>query len=92
MPHTLSVTELVRHFADYINRVAYRGERFRLTRGGKPVAELGPVLAGRSLTEFPDLVASLPSLSEADAAAFSADLEQARTVLRHFAPTDPWTS
>ena len=28
MSGELSVTELVRNFADYINRVVYRGERF----------------------------------------------------------------
>ena len=34
------VSEAVRNFADYINRVAYRGESFTLIRGNKPVAEL----------------------------------------------------
>lgn len=92
MPHTLSVTELVRNFADYVNRVAYRGERFRLTRGGKPVAELGPVAAGRSLADLPDLVAALPSLSTTEAAAFLADLDQARSGLAQLTPRDPWTS
>ena len=32
MEYTLSVTELVRNFADYVNRVFYRRERFVLTR------------------------------------------------------------
>lgn len=92
MSHTLSVTELVRNFADYVNRVAYRGERFQLTRGGKPVAELGPVAMGYSLTDLPDLVAALPSLSATDAAAFSADLDDARRGLAQHTPRDPWTS
>jgi prevent-host-death family protein len=92
MKRSLSVTELVRNFADYVNQVAYRGERFRLTRGGKPVAELGPVAIGRSLTDLPDLVAGLPSLSDDEAADFSADLDRARTELERIAPEDPWTS
>ena len=47
MYKTRSVTEVARHFADYINRVVYRGERFVLMRGNKPVAEsLDPCLWG----------------------------------------------
>ena len=46
---TLSVTEMVRGFSDYVNRVAYRGERFILVKGRKPVAELRPLPAGRLL-------------------------------------------
>jgi antitoxin (DNA-binding transcriptional repressor) of toxin-antitoxin stability system len=45
MYETRSVTEVARHFADYINRVVYRGERFVLMRGNRPVAELGPLPA-----------------------------------------------
>lgn len=92
MSQTLSVTELVRNFADYVNRVVYRGERFRLTRGGKPVAELGPVPGGRSLKDLPDLVEGLPSLSEKEAESFRADLEQARNELADVAVHDRWTS
>lgn len=92
MPSTLSVTELVRHFADFVNRVAYRGERFQLTRGGKLVAELRPVVSGKSLSELPDLVASLPPLSETEASEFSADLQRARDELSHLNARDPWMS
>ena len=42
MGEARSVTEIARHFADYVNRVAYRREHFVLLRGNKPVAELGP--------------------------------------------------
>lgn len=38
MVQTLSVTEVARHFAEYIDRVSYRGESFVLARGNKPVA------------------------------------------------------
>jgi len=53
----LKVTEAARNFAEYINRVAYRGERFVLTRGGKGVAELRPLVAGRRLGHVPELIA-----------------------------------
>ena len=49
MAQTLSVTEAPRHFAEYINRVVYRGESFVLVRGNTPIAELRPLPAGRRL-------------------------------------------
>jgi antitoxin (DNA-binding transcriptional repressor) of toxin-antitoxin stability system len=87
-----SVTEVARHFAAYINRVAFRGERFTLMRGNKPVAELRPVPAGRRLGELPELLASLPRLSPADAAALADDLDAARQELGEQPLRDPWAS
>jgi antitoxin (DNA-binding transcriptional repressor) of toxin-antitoxin stability system len=92
MHETRSVTEIARHFADYINRVVYRRERFVLMRGNKPVAELGPLPAGKRLTELPDLLASLPRLSEAEAEQFADDLAEARSVLSTTDVLDPWAS
>lgn len=87
-----SVTEVARHFADYINRVAFRGERFVLTRGNKPVAELGPVPQGTRLGDLPHLLAALPPLSEADAESFERDLTSAREELACTQVRDPWAS
>lgn len=87
-----SVTEVARHFADYINRVAFRGERFVLMRGNKPVAELGPVPMGTRLGDLPDLLASLPSLSESEAVTFASDVESAREDLKRVTVRDPWES
>ena len=87
-----SVTEVARNFADYINRVAYGGERFILMRGKKPVAELSPVPTGRSLRELPELLASLPHLSEEEAASFEEDLAVARAELLQLPVRDPWES
>lgn len=92
MYETRSVTEIARHFADYINRVVYRGERFVLMRGNKPVAELGPLPAGKRLAELPDLLSSLPKLSEAEAEAFAEDLASARSMLATTDVRDPWAS
>lgn len=73
MAEALSVTELLRNFAHYIGRVVYRGERFILTRGKKPVAELTPLPAGKRAGELPALLAALPHLSEKEAASLGHD-------------------
>ncbi len=87
-----SVTEVARNFADYINRIAFRGERFTLMRGNKPVAELRPVPSGRRLGELPELLASLPRLSPDDASALAEDIEAARSELSEQPLSDPWAS
>lgn len=90
-PHA-SVTDVSRNFADYINRVAYRGERFVLIRGGEPVAELSPVPTGTRLGDLPALLSSLPRLGEDEADALADDLDRARTELTEHPPEDRWGS
>jgi len=51
----VSVTEVVRHFSDYVNRVAYRREAFVLRRGRMTLAELRPVPSGRHLGDLPGI-------------------------------------
>ena len=92
MYETRSVTEVARHFADYSNRVVYRGERFVLVRGNKPVAELGPLPVGKRLAELPELFASLPKLSEVEATEFAEDIGSARAMLSAADVRDPWAS
>ena len=92
MRFTASVTDVARNFADYINRVTFRGEHFLLLRGRKPVAELRPVPAGRRLGELPALLASLPRLSPSDVEALSDDLSRAASELPPGLPRDPWES
>jgi len=70
----LSETEMVRGFSDIVNQVMYRGERFILVKGGKPVAELRPLPAGRRLGELEAVLRSLPALSAAEAEDFAADI------------------
>lgn len=91
-PTVLSVTEVVRSFSDYVNRVAYRGERFILLKGRKAVAELRPVPVGRSLGELEDLLRSLPRLEPDEVASFAADLDAARATLAHEELRNPWGS
>lgn len=86
------VSEAVRNFADYINRVAYRGESFTLVRGNKPVAELAPVVAGRRLGDLTYLLESLPPLDEIESREFANDIAAARTDLSGAPIRDPWGS
>lgn len=90
MPQILTVTEMARKFAEYINRVAYRGERFILTRGNKPVAEIRPMERGISGAELLDLFRSGPHLSPDEAEAFGRDIEHAREELNKLPIRDPW--
>ena len=86
----LTVTQLVRNFAEYLNRVALLGERFTILRSNKPVAELHPVPQGRRMRDLPAILAKLPRLSDDDIDRFERDLENARQELRQKAPADPW--
>lgn len=62
---TVAMIDVARHFAEYVDLVVSRGERFTLTRDGKPVAELGPVLTPVRLEDLPAFLASLPCLTPA---------------------------
>jgi antitoxin (DNA-binding transcriptional repressor) of toxin-antitoxin stability system len=86
----VTVTQVARNFAEYVNRVAYRRESFTLVRGKKPLAELRPLPAGARLSELPGLLASLPRLTEAEAGEFAADLDASRDELDE--ARDAWQS
>ena len=88
----ISVTEAVRNFADFINRVAYRGEHFVLERGGRPVARLVPVPQAGRLGDLPELMANVPGLDPEDAGAFARDMEEAAHGLPPLAESDRWES
>ena len=92
MSQKLTVTEVARHFAEFINRVVYRGETFVLVRGNKPIAELRPLPVGKRLGELPALVASLPHLTAAEAEQFGKDLAADRDALSGMEVHDPWES
>jgi len=49
----LTCRQAWREFADILNRVAYRREQFLLTRHGRPVAVLVPVVEPEHLDEKP---------------------------------------
>lgn len=72
------VTDVARNFEKYIDRVTSRGERFVLLRGKQVVAELRPIAARKRLRDLPEMLASLPHLTEAEAVDLAADLGHAR--------------
>ena len=86
----VTVTQVARNFAEYVNRVAYRRESFTLLRGKKPLAELRPLPAGARLSELPGLLASLPRLTAAKAGEFAEDLAAAQSELSE--ARDAWQS
>ena len=88
----VSVTHVARHFADYLNRVAYRRESFTLVRGNKPLAELRPLPVGSRLSELPAMLASLPHLSAGEASDFADDLAAAQCELAQAEVRDAWQS
>lgn len=89
---TLSVTEAVRHFSDYVGRVTYRRESFILCKGRKAVAELRPLPTGRRLGDLPGILRALPRLAKDDAVAFARDVTAARDDLATAEARDPWAS
>ena len=93
MATTISVTEIARHLADYINRVVYRGERFLLVRGNRAVAELRPVPQGTKLEDLPALLDDLPHLTVDEADTFIRDLEEIRKEpIESEDLKDPWAT
>ena len=42
----VSANEAARRFADLIDAVEHRGERFTIVRRGRPIAHLGPIPSG----------------------------------------------
>jgi len=89
---TLTVTETVRNFSEYINRIVYKHESFILVKGKKPVAELKPLPMGRTLADLPHIVLSLPSLTKSEADAFSRDIVKGRQLQKNIKSRDPWAS
>jgi antitoxin (DNA-binding transcriptional repressor) of toxin-antitoxin stability system len=89
---TVSVTEAVRNFSDYVNRVAYRHETFVLRKGRRRVAELRPLPEGRRLGDLIGILRALPQLSDGDVRSFQKDLAAARKALPKKGLTDPWAS
>ena len=93
MTTRLTVTEAVRNFSEILGRVRFKGERFILLRGGKPVAELGPTDAAAPvrLGELTEILEALPHLEPADAEGFARDVESGRDAIGRGLPA-PWAS
>jgi len=82
----LSATDAARRFSEVLNRVAYRGERFVIERGGEAVCEMVPPGRGfLSLAELAELLRSLPAPDPA----YWTDVSKAATGQPHVPPS-PW--
>ena len=88
----VSVTEVARSLSEYLNRVAFRGERFILIRGNKEIAELRPYRHGVPLRDLAAGLAAGPQLTEADAESFGRDVEDARRRAAALPVGNPWAT
>jgi antitoxin (DNA-binding transcriptional repressor) of toxin-antitoxin stability system len=88
---TITATTAARSFSALLNRVGFRGERYTIARGGKPIAYLTPAThpITRLLGELPDLLRKLPSLGE-DAAPFARDVRRALRKAPRLPRKGPW--
>jgi hypothetical protein len=89
-PIAVPITEVSRHFSDFVNRVVYCKERFTLIRGNKPIARLEPELKGCTLRDLPAMIAALPRLSDDEMLDFSQDIEKSRVTLDTKVEQSPW--
>ncbi|MEM7353258.1 MAG: prevent-host-death protein [Acidobacteriota bacterium] len=88
MRTTITATQAARSFSDLLNRVRYRGETFRIVRGGEEVALLEA--SPRREVSLRDLLSRIPSEGSKDPS-FADDLEQ----IQAEQPTlgeNPWAS
>ena len=78
MVKTITATDAVRRFSDLLNTIKFKGARYTILRGGRPVATLGPASVhshSMTLGEFKELLTKLPHLGE-EAADFEEDLNR----------------
>ncbi|MFN2120943.1 MAG: type II toxin-antitoxin system Phd/YefM family antitoxin [Anaerolineales bacterium] len=86
----INVTQAARNLSELLNRVAYQGASFELTRGGKRIARLVPSGPPKELevADLNNLFSRLPRLDEDDIDAFERDILESDTALAQ--EKDPW--
>ena len=92
MARQISATEAVRRFSELLGTIRFRGARYTILRGGKPIATLGPVAAApheKTLAELKDVLRRIPSLGK-DAAAFERDLRKLAARQPHLPQDGQW--
>jgi antitoxin (DNA-binding transcriptional repressor) of toxin-antitoxin stability system len=87
METKITATELARNLSDILNRVRYKGERFRVERNGEVVAIIEPSPESRHFTmrDLVELIRTLPKPDEK----FADDLEWVRRNQPRM-PEPPW--
>ncbi|MBK5969831.1 MULTISPECIES: type II toxin-antitoxin system Phd/YefM family antitoxin [Thiorhodovibrio] len=85
----VKVTQAARQLSDMLNRVAYQGASFELTRGGRRIARLVPAGPPQrvKVSELNDIFAQIPKLGD-DADAFERDIADAQSAI--VPDRDPW--
>jgi len=85
----VNVTQAARQLSDLLNRVAYQGASFELTRGGRSIARLVPAGPPKrvKVSELNDIFARIPKLGD-DAEAFERDIADVQSSL--VPDRDPW--
>lgn len=88
---TITATELARNLSDILNRVRYKGERFRIERNGEVVATLEPTPRRKATTvaEFIEFMERVPK-PDSD---FWNDVERAHNEMNTpLSPPPEWPS
>lgn len=76
-----------------VDAVDQHNERFRLTRNGRVVAEIGP--PSRRVVSVKDLLQAMksgPRLGSEESAAFADELDEARQQVNDLGVASPWDS
>lgn len=89
MSKTITMTEMSRSLADLMNRVAYRGESFRVLKGKKVMAEINPPKMAAKISDLAKFFADGPHLHPDDVDQFAKDIEDARLSVPN-EDYDPW--
>lgn len=85
----INATQAARRLSDLLNRVAYQGTSFQLTRGGRRIARLIPAGPPKrvEVSELNTIFANIPSLGD-DAESFERDIADAQAAI--VPDNDPW--
>ena len=86
----INVTQAARNLSELLNRVAYQGASFELTRGGRRIARLVPPGPPKEVkvSDLNALFDRLPRLDPDDVDAFERDIDASDSALG--ADRDPW--
>jgi antitoxin (DNA-binding transcriptional repressor) of toxin-antitoxin stability system len=87
----VTATEAARNLSEYLNRVAYRGERFVIRRGSRPLAELGPVKRPALGSDLLAFFKRKGRLNPEELDSFEGDIEAGRDILAP-TPENPWNT
>lgn len=85
----INATQAARSLSDLLNRVAYQGASFELTRGGRHIARLIPAGPPKrvQVSELNAIFAGIPSLGD-DAESLERDIADVQAVIA--VHKDPW--